>query len=487
MDIRIANARSGHWWTRRLRRVGVRQPRAFVSLRPLLALVLMVIGWAVVPGTARAGIPVAEDGEGIKVGQRSTFHPGFALVSGVDSNVFYAAQEEDPQAAAFISPTAWLGIGNRQVRDGLLMKPPERSARLADYSLRAVMNFRQYLARQPNVRQQSRISGGATLRLAILPGRRFEIDLDEDFFRFAQPSNFDAGSDFNFNRIDHNGTLRFIGRPGGGRVSIAAGYNNQLLRFQNNNERDIFRGNRLINGAKTEIKWRFLPKSSLFFAYDFAWAFYLDCCAEIGSGRNEDNFSHRITGGFRGQLLRKLALDATVGWGFGYYRDDPNGPSFNSFIGHLGLDYFPTLRTNLHLSGYRQFQDSLLGNYFVDNGARIAAKHQWRWRMYTTLGVGVAGRRYAGLPVPGLEDTEIDEYAGRGAEAFRREDVLFLLNAKIEQPVKRIWAFGLQYDLVVDSANFVTFFTQGPDDIARPQDIAGFTKHVIMVLAAIRI
>lgn len=450
-----------------------------------IAALVVMLAWS---GRAAASpIPVAEDGEGIKVGQRSTFHPGFALVSGVDSNVFFAAREEDPQTAAFISPTAWVGIGNRQVRDGLLMTPPERSARWADYSIRAVMNFRQYLARQQNVLQQSRISGGATLRLAILPGRRFEIDLDEDFYRFAQPSNFDAGANFNFNRIDHQGALRFIGRPGGGRVSIAAGFRNELLRFANNEEQDIFANNRMVNGAQTELKWRFLPKSSLFFAYDFRWTFYLDCCAEIGVGRNEDNFAHRITGGFRGQLLRKLALDATVGWGFGNYRDDPNGPDFNSFIGHLGLDYFPTLRTNLHISGYRSFQDSLLGNYFVDNGARLSAKHQWRWRMYTTLGFGVAGRRYAGLPVPGIEDNDIDQYSGRGADAFRREDVLFLLNAKIEQPVKRIWSFGLQYDFVLDSANFVTFFQQQPQDIARPFDVAGFSKHVIMVLAAVRI
>ncbi|MBL4684439.1 MAG: hypothetical protein JKY37_07605 [Nannocystaceae bacterium] len=485
MDIRIANARVGHRLAQQLGPAAVRKNRAAARLRMLFVTLLGIVLWG--GGTsARASIPVAEDGEGIKVGQRSTFHPGFALVSGVDSNVFYGASEEDPQAAAFISPTGWLGIGNRQVRDGLLMKPPERSARLADYSLRAVMNFRQYLARQDNIRQQARISGGGILRLAILPGRRFEIDLDEDFFRTAQPSNFDAGSEFNFNRIDHNGTLRFIGRPGGGRVGIGVGYNNQLLRFQSSDERDIAKGNRMINGTQTEVKWRFLPKSSLFFSYDFAWSFYLDCCESIGEGRNEDNYAHRIRGGFRGQVLRKVALDATAGWGFGYYRDDPNGPSFSSFIGHLGLDYFPTLRTNPHLSGYRQFQDSLLGNYFVDNGARLAARHQWRWRMYSTLGVGVAGRRYAGLPTQ-QEDESIEGYVGRGAREFRREDVLFVLDAKIEQPVKRIWSFGLQYDLVVDSANFVTTFVPQDGDDAGSRDIAGFTKHVIMLLAAVRI
>jgi len=454
----------------------------------LQTLVAVAVVWVAMLSPARAGgIPVAEDGEGVKVGQRSTFHPGFALVSGVDSNVFYAAPEEDPATAAFISPTAWLGVGNRQVRDGLLMKPPERSARLADYSIRAAMNFRQYLAAREVVRQQSRISGGVTMRLAILPGRRFEINLDEDVYRYAQPSNFESGGGFNFNRIDHRGTLRFIGRPGGGRVSLSTGFHNEFLRFENNSELDIFSNNRLVNGAQTEIKWRFLPKSSLYMSYDFAWTYYVDCCADVGTGRNEDSFAHRILGGFRGQVLRKVALDAGVGWGLGFYRDDINGPNFGSVIGHLGVDVFPTLRTNLHISGYRSFEDSLLGNYFVDNGVRIAAKHQWRWRMYSSLGLGVAGRRYAGLPVPGEEDDDITGYSGTGADVFRRHDTLFLLNAKIEQPVKRIWSFGLQYDFVLDSSDYVTTFQQQPEDLAAPFDIAGFSKHVFLVLAAVRL
>lgn len=86
------------------------------SVRALVLglLAALLLAW---PATAAAGpeinIPRAEDGPGIKAGQRSTFHPGFALVTGLDSNVFVNAKREPrpasgqvgPRSASFIMPT----------------------------------------------------------------------------------------------------------------------------------------------------------------------------------------------------------------------------------------------------------------------------------------------------------------------------------------------------------------------------------------------
>ena len=46
-----------------------------------------------------AGVPVAQDGQGIKVGKRSTFHPGAALSVGYDSNVFSRGQGQEAQGS----------------------------------------------------------------------------------------------------------------------------------------------------------------------------------------------------------------------------------------------------------------------------------------------------------------------------------------------------------------------------------------------------
>lgn len=460
-------------------------PAARLRVAHLLALATALVCLLWSPVASATPLNRVEDGLGIKVGERSTFHPGFALATGVDTNVFYEDSGEGPQAAAFMAPTAWLGIGNRQVRDGILMSPPERSARILDYNLSAILGFRQYLARRDNVLQQSRLSGGVQARLYLLPGRRFSVTLDEDFFRHAQPSNYDAGADFNFNRVDHRGALTFFVRPGGGRLSFAAGYRSHVLRFQNSAQ-DVARGNRMLNGMLGEIKWRFLPKSSVLFRYTMDHTFYLDCCEDVGSGRNEDNFAHRIMGGYRGQILKKVTFDALAGWGLGFYRDDPNGPNFNSFIAEVGFNYYPRPTTILHASFYRQFQDSLLGNYFTDIGGRVGVKHQFRWNMLAGAGANILRRRYAGLPVPGFEDDDISGYQGPGADGFIRNDTMVVLDAKIEQPLGRLWALALTYDLTIDAANYLTFFTQ-TDAAGNPAvDIAGFNKHVLMFLAAIR-
>lgn len=471
--------------TRGAKTLARRGPAARLGL--LAAVLLVLLGPSVAAAGPEINIPRAEDGPGIKVGQRSTFHPGFALVTGFDSNVFSNARNEPrppsgelgPRSAMFVMPTAWMGLGNRQFRDGLLMTPPERSGRIADYYFGTVLGFRQYAARNPNVLRQSRLSGGLQMRLALLPGRRFSINLDGDVFRYAQPSTYETAA-FNFDRWDYRVQPAFIGRPGGGRLSLMLAPRVQGLHFEETSV-DIARGNRIIPGFTSEAKWRIRPKSAFVFNYGFDWTYYYSCCTNVGAGRNEDNFAHRITAGFRGQVLKKVVLDAMGGYGLGFYRADPNGPDFKGPLVELGATVYPSPRSLFAASFYRTFQDSLLGNYYIDTGARVQARYEFKWRMIATTGVWVAGRRYAGLPVEGVEDEDIAAYRGRRTELYQRRDVVFNLNAKVEQPLGRVWAVALQYDVAVDSTDFEVEYTNGV------VDLGGFTRHVVMLLGAVRI
>lgn len=442
---------------------------------------IAVVGLLVFAPSVRADValPRVDDGEGVKVGKASKFHAGLAIPVGIDSNVFNETAAEQPRTAGYIYPTAWMGIGSRDVINGVMQTPPDRTNRIFDYNFGVIAGFRQYTARRVEVRSQPRFSAGALVRLALMPGRRFSVRLDEDFFRGASPGNYETrGNLFNFNRIDHKGALTFIGRPGGGRLSLSLGYVNTLLRFS---EEDLNKANRVSHGAVHETKWRFLPKSSLVFHYDFAWNFYTDCCTSVGRGRNEDNYAHRLQGGYRGQVLKKLTLEAMAGWGFGFYRQDPNGPNFSSFIGTVGLGYYPTPRTNLYVAGFRDFNDALFGNFFVDTGVRAGVNHQFRWRMTAKLGAAVMGRVYHGLPQPGEESEDIAQYSGRGADQLQQRDTLVTLAAGIDQPLGRIFAVGLNYNLLLDATNFQVTYTNGAvDDL-------GYVKHVAWLLAAIRI
>ncbi|MCX4239530.1 hypothetical protein [Paraliomyxa miuraensis] len=499
-------------WRRRRRASYGRPSHALVGGPgwSLLLLCSVLLGWSWSP-EARAGgpeidVPRAEDGPGIKVGERSTFHPGFALVTGVDSNVFSTARQEPrpasgevgPRLASFVMPTGWLGLGNRQFRDGLLMSPPERSGRTADYYIGLVGGARIYMARNPNVRAQNRPTFGLQTRVALLPGRKLSVNVDGDVFHYSQPATYEAGG-FNFNRIDGRMGLAFIGRPGGGRLSLMFAPRLGGLYFtgtreeveggcdlENGQNCFVAKGNRVVPGFTVETKWRIRPKSALVINYGFDWTYYTYCCNEAEWGRNEDNFANRITAGFRGQVMKKVVLDVIGGYGMGFYRKDPTNPrgvdDFKGPIFELGATYYPNPRSLFYVSAFRTFQDSLLGNYYTDIGARLQARHEFKWRMITTAGAWVAGRRYVGLAIPGSEDMSIDQYQPQSVqETFRRRDVVFNLNLKVEQPLKKIWAVALQYDMAVDDTTFAIDYANGV------QDIGGFTRHVVMLLGAVRL
>jgi hypothetical protein len=443
------------------------------------------------------GIPRTDDGLGLKVGERTTFHAGLALASGVDTNVYHQDKQENPVTAGFLWPSAWVGLGNRELRDGLLMTPAERSGRIMDFNISVLGGFRQYLHPNPIVRQAPRPSVGGQIRLAFLPGRKFSIHLDEDVFYGAAPSNYvTSGKDFNFNRLDHRGQLAFYLRPGGGRLSLGLGYRTQYLHFFHPAQ---YRYIRTVNGVMHETKWRFLPRSSIVLSYTMDFTFYTRCCAETGQGRKEDNYAHRLLVGYRGQAFQKFAFELMVGWGGAFYRQDKSGPdsTFNSFIGNAGVNYYPTLRSVVHVGLFRNYQDALFGNFYVDNGGRILLEHEFRWRMIGSLGASVASRRYRGLPVPtdpivdvpgaAVEDERINRYVGPGAEQLQIRSAVVAGSVKIEQKLGKIFSLALGYNLLVDTARTQVVYNPTETNPDGSVDQLGYVKHVAMLLLAVRI
>jgi hypothetical protein len=426
--------------------------------------------------TAGTGIPRTEDGDGIKVGSRSLLHPGFALLLGGDSNVFWNRKRDvgGIRPAAIVQPVIWLGIGNREVRDNTLQSPPEATDRKIDYNLRVTAGYRAYLASAEDIRKLPRFSLDLNAFVVLLPGRRFSVSFTEFLARIGDPRNYDAGVGFNYNRVDHRGSLGLTLRPGGGRLSISAAYLNEVLFYE---APDIASGDRLVQGVATEVKWRILPRSSLVATYSLANSFYLSCNAETDPDCNEDNNAHRVMGGFRGQIGARLTLDALAGYGAGIYYDDENGPNFRSFIGTARVAYYPSLRTQVFAQFDRSYSDSLYGNYFVDLGGRIGALHIWRWKMFTEVGMSVVGRRYAGLPIPGRE-SRVQSYIN--APGFVRKDTIVSLSARVEQPFGRFFVLGLRYDLIVDRTDFAARYAGGL------VDLGGFTKHIAMLVSAVR-
>lgn len=428
-------------------------------------------------GNPATQIPRVADGPGLKFSKNSTFHGGAALSVGFDSNVFSERRQGGPVKAAYGLPSVWLTVGNRPLRNGLLDSPAKSSGRKVDYHFGVLAGWRLYMSRKPTVWQASKFNLGLNARVMFAPGRRFSVGIEEDFYRLGEPTNFESQREFNFNRFDHSGALRFIIRPAGGRLSLNLAYRNELLYFQSTAFDSRGLSDRMINGVETETKYRFRDRSALAVRYAYHYTYYF-CCTETGTGRNEDSHAHRLLGGYVGQLGRRVVLEAFAGWGWGLYKQDVNGPNHKNFIGHVALGVFPTPKTQIGVRLGRSFHDSLWGNYFTDLGGSLAASHVFRWNMRFDAGLGVYSRRYAGLPIPGQDTQDIAGYTA--ADGFLRKDTLIGVNAQLEQAFGKYLVVGLRYALAADLTDFVVEYTNGYTDAAR------FNRSLLMGFVAVR-
>ena len=252
-------------------------------LELLLALVIALLS-LVVPLSAQASgpggpgpaagnpatqVPRVADGPGLKFSKNSTFHGGAALSIGFDSNVFSEIAARGPRRAAFGLPSVWLTVGNRPMRNGVLDSPAKKSGRKVDYHIGVLAGWRLYMASRPSDWQASKLNIGLNARVLFAPGRRFSAAIEEDFYRLGEPTNFEAGRAFNFNRVDHSGAVRIMLRPGGGRISLNLAYRNELLYFESVAFDGRGLSDRLVNGAETEAKYRFRDRSAFVVRYSY--------------------------------------------------------------------------------------------------------------------------------------------------------------------------------------------------------------------------
>ncbi|MCA9680566.1 MAG: sensor histidine kinase, partial [Myxococcales bacterium] len=301
--------------------------------------------------------------------------------------------------------------------------------------------MRLYMSGKPTVWQASKFNLGLNVRTMFAPGKRFSVAFEEDLYRLAEPTNFEAARAFNFNRIDNSLALRFTLRPSGGRISLDVAYRNELLYFLSNELPDT--SDRVVNGIETETKYRFRDRSAFAVRYSFHYTTYF-CCVETGTGRNEDSQAHRVLAGYVGQLGKKVVLDAFAGYGWGLYKQDVSGPNHKNFIGYAALGWFPGAKTQVGFHIGRSFHDSLWGNYYTDTGGSIAGTHVFRWNMRLDAGIGVYRRRYAGIPIPGVDTQDIVGYAA--ADGFLRKDTLISFNLQLEQALGNLVLNAIRYN-----------------------------------------
>jgi hypothetical protein len=171
-------------------------------------------------------------------------------------------------------------------------------------------------------------------------------------------------------------------------------------------------------------------------------------------------------------------LEAVGGWGWGQYKQDTSGPNHSNFIGHLALGYFPTPKTTIGLRAGRSFHDSLWGNYYTDIGGSLVASHVFRWNMRLASGLGFYSRRYAGLPIPGVDTQDVAGYVN--APGYLRKDKLVSFSFQLEQAFGKYLVVGARYAVVADITDFEIQYANGFNQEGQ------FTRHLAMAFVAVR-
>ncbi len=456
----------------------------------MLVLLCCALGWSNLAEAgepdAYVGLPISQDGPGVKVGKRSTFHGGAAVAVGYDSNVFSNDGVGAKFGSVFVQPAAWLSIGNRRMINQRMNTSLKGGERKADYNLQAFFGWRFYTNSRESVRAAGKPSGGVTLHVLTSPKRRFSFGIDETFLVLGQPRQYESTAEYNLNRFDHRGLIRFLLRPGGGRLVLELGYITEMLYFLDANpcpegasEGDCQENtsDRTVNGLKAELKWRFRDRSALVARYRFTNNIYI-CCTEIGVGRNEDSDHHIVQAGFIGQIAKKIDVELLAGYGKGIYYNDINGVGFSRPNFEAALTYFPTPRTQLSMRGFYRFRDSLVGNYASDLGGSLGIQQRFKWKMDMRAGLTVAQRSFFALPVPGVEDPVIAAY--QAAPGFKRTDLLVAASAQVEQPFGKMFVLVARYDLQLNNTDFVTLYNNG---FVAP---GKFTRHIAWLFGALR-
>ncbi|MFH1130717.1 MAG: hypothetical protein V1754_05240, partial [Pseudomonadota bacterium] len=180
-------------------------------------------------------------------------------------------------------------------------------------------------------------------------------------------------------------------QPGGGRLTLSAGYSLGLDAYE---DPDFAYNNRLTHTIGLNGSWKAFPKTALTLSINQGFIDYYSTSSP-GAYLNNTSRPFRAEAGLSGLVTPLFALVAKLGYGNSFHND---GPQYNSILatvqGTLALRPF----AKVVLSFDHGFQDSIYGNYYTDEHVSLRYDHVIFNRVVTFLDASYRYRRYAGLP-----------------------------------------------------------------------------------------
>ncbi len=377
---------------------------------------------------------------GAKLGDSALLHAGIGAEVGYDSNVFYSPSgTRKGSGVARVTPA--LNISNAE-RDGTL---PDGMA----YDLNASLAYREYLSSDDDIKKQRAFMPSAGLLLQFSSKQTLSFAIMDNFTRTVDPpyvSNADPiAHDYNV------GAVQLKVAPGGGRLQLTVRANSVLDYYE---DKAYEAGSNIGNEGVLDVSWRWLPKTAFFVQAAWGMINYLN---EV-EGR-KDSYPLRVTGGMRGLLTEKLALNIGAGYVNTFYSDGGANPSgFNNVILFAELIHKPSLTQTAGLGYRHDVRNSPFVGDFYETHAIYAALRQL-----------VGGR----LALAGYARFELRDF--HSALAIDRTDKYLLGGATADVILARMLYVGVGYSVTYLKADM-------PETLNPPTGVSSdfdYVKHVV--------
>jgi hypothetical protein len=387
------------------------------------------------PATTISGTGDYRPGDGFRLSDDLIIHPRLELEAGYQPNVFYEDDSETPLA----SPILRVGVG-------ALLGTEERDANVdspAKVSLNAdvMLTWNQFLESGPAA-DQSDLGINALAGMKVAPQGKVSFELRDGFTRAVNPPPAETARELDRDRNDLTGVLSL--RPGGGALEIFAKLSWLFERFEQ--EQASFADRNSVIGT-VGSKWQWLPKTQLNGEVSLG---LVSSDSPVKPGG--DSLPLRVTIGTSTLITPDFGTVLRVGYGNAFYS---SGPSYNSFLALAELRYAvgPTIRV---AGGYsREFADSLIGNYRVDDLFYVRFSAQMIGQVLFGASASATLRQYDGLPTTGSLIFCDSQPCSTSNALSSRDDVLFALTAHLDYQMNQWLMVGAQYQVISDTTDSV--------------------------------
>ena len=363
---------------------------------------LAVMAWS---GTASAQGWLADrrltEGAGIRSGDLE-LHPGIAGEVGYDSNWFLRSNKEGPtiangapalppaDAAVFrVTPSFYLSTIGVQRQDGGRIEP-----RFVSFRGGASATGRAFIGE--DMSKQHNIGVTADARLDLNQGRPIGFGVFAGYNRLIQPQVL-ADPNLSFNRSDLRAGAEVVAIPGGGTLDLRAGYQIQASLFEESNGVPY---SSLTHEISAKNRWRFRPRTALFSDTSLRFVNYPNAERALNFLNNSTPLRTRF--GLTGLITDRLGALLAAGYGATFFQNSQLASSvqYDSVNAQVEGTYYlgqggganepgkgTLLLSTVSLGFLRDFQNSLLGNFYNTNKLYAKMEYWFGGKVVTTFNV----------------------------------------------------------------------------------------------------